>query len=881
MRPTVVLSKLFVLFAALLAAPLARAQTGAVAGRVTGTETGEPLVGATVSVVGQPYGAAVRGDGSYRVQLDPGTYQLRARLIGYASVTKSVTVAAGQTVQADFGLARAATQLEAVAVTGSRAGERTIVDAAVPVDVLSAADLKNTGRTETAQQIQMLAPSFNFPRPSVADGTDHVRPATIRGLGPDQMLVLVNGKRRYNSALVNVNGSIGRGSTGVDLNAIPASMIERVEILRDGAAAQYGSDAIAGVLNIILKGADAGDASVTTGKAKVGDGAVVAAQANVGFTGDQGSYLHVGGEYRDRGATNRSRLDTRTQYFAGDPREATINRLNHRLGDAKTDDAVFFFNGARSLIQGVEFYSFGGYGKRTGNAAGFWRRPLDDRTVRAIYPNGFLPLIDTQIYDGSAVVGARGTYLGWRSDLSAQMGQNEFQFYVNNSNNVSLGAQSPVSFYAGKFNFQQSLANLDLFREFTTPIGTPLRAAVGAEARRERYRLYQGEPSSYIDGGVRILDGPNAGKLAAVGAQVFPGFQPTDETNTPRDNYAFYADAETDFSHAVLLGAAARYENYSDFGATTTGKVTARIAPVQGVNIRGAFSTGFRAPSLAQSYFSSTATNFIGPTPFDIRTFPVNTPVAQFLGAKALTPERSHNVSVGVALQPVDRLSFTVDYYRIAIDDRIVFSENFVTAAIRDTLAARGYGRVGGARFFTNAINTRTEGVDVVLNYGVSLGSYGVSRFTAGYNHNHTYVTGINQVTPPQLGNLGEALFGRVERGRIEEGQPADNVLLGLVHDVGRLTVNLRTQRFGEVTSRNSTPTLDQTFTAKYITDASAAFRIAPRMSLSAGVDNMFDVYPDENNQPGNSNSGIFPYSSLSPFGFNGMFYYGKLTYSF
>ncbi|GAC1653473.1 MAG: TonB-dependent receptor [Gemmatimonadaceae bacterium] len=895
MRALLVLRQLGLLMtlAAAVGTAALGAQTGTVAGRVTAQETGEPLAGATVAVVGQPYGAIARGDGSYRLQLRPGSYELRARLIGYAATLQRVTIVDGQTAAATFQLPRAATELEAVAVTGSRAGERTVVDAPVPVDVLSAADLKNTGRTETAQQIQMLAPSFNFPRATITDGTDHVRPATIRGLGPDQMLVLVNGKRRHNSALVNVNGSVGRGSTGVDLNAIPASMIERVEILRDGAAAQYGSDAIAGVLNIILKSTNPGDASVSTGKTTAGDGAVFASEANIGLTGEQGSFFHVGGEYRDRGFTNRTRLDPRPQYtFAGattpDPRDLTANRLNHRQGDAKTDDVIFFFNGARSLLSGIEFYTFGGVGRRTGNAPGFFRRPNDDRTVRALHPDGFLPYIDTKIGDGSGVVGARGLLAGYRYDLSGEFGKNEFQFYVNNSNNVSLGRASPTSFDAGKFSFHQAIANLDLFREFLTAGGIPFRTAAGAEVRRERYRIYRGDVASYINGGVRILDGPNIGKLAAVGAQVFPGFQPVDETNTPRDNYALYADVETDVTKQFLLGGAARYENYSDFGATSTGKVTARFAPVQSVIVRGAYSTGFRAPSLAQSFFSSTATNFDRGLPVDVRTFPVNSPVAQALGAKPLTPETSHNISAGVALQPVRNLALTVDLYRITIGSRIVFSENFNTAGVRNYLLGLGY-VVGGARFFTNAIDTRTKGFDVVFNYGASFGDNGVSRFTAGFNHNRTEVTQVNQVTPPQLGNLQATLFGRVQQSYIEEAQPRDNLVFSLVHDVRRLTVNLRSQRFGEVTVRNNSPILDQTFSAKWISDASASYRLAGGLSVSAGIDNAFNVYPDENNNPGpatfanggNSNFGIFPYSGFSPFGFNGTYYYGRLTYAF
>jgi iron complex outermembrane receptor protein len=884
----------FALASVLLTAPLVAQTTGVVAGHVTQADTKEGLPGVTLLVAGTQLGAITRSDGAYRIALRPGTYEIRARVLGYNVKRDTVTVVAGQTATRDFALERSATQLQAVAVTGTRAEERTVVNSPVPVDVLSAADLKTTGRTETAQMLQMLAPSVNFPRPTVTDGTDHVRPATLRGLGPDQMLVLINGKRRYNSALVNVNGSIGRGSTGVDLNAIPASMIERIEVLRDGAAAQYGSDAIAGVINIILKTTGPNEFTITGGQTAKGDGDVGHGSivTNTQFGAD--GYFEFDVEYRDRAATNRTQPDPRPQYFAGDPRETTINRLNHRQGDAATKDAIGFYNTAFTLASGVQVYSFGGVSRREGDAAGFWRRPNDDRTVRALHPDGFLPLIDSEIWDGSGSVGIKGNTSGWRWDLGTVYGRNSFRFDVLNSNNVSLGNASPINFYAGTLKFDQSTSNADVFREFRMANGTPVRVALGGEFRYDRYQIEPGDKDSYRDGGVKVLDqnGNPTTRIAAVGAQVFPGFQPADATDQSRSNYAFYMDLESDLSKQFLVGAAGRLEDYTDFGSTTTGKITARFAPVEQFAVRGAVATGFRAPSLAQSYFTSTATNFISGVPFDVKTLPVGSAVAKALGAKPLQPEKSVNYSAGIALQPTRNLALTVDYYHITISDRIVLSENFVGTAIRDYLASKGQTTAGGGRFFTNAIDTRTNGVDVVANYGMNLKEAGVLRFTAGFNSSRNKVTAVKQATPQQLGDLSEILFGRVEKARIEVGQPRDNLMLGVTHDWKNLTLVARTQRFGEVTvfQAIATPQApDQTFSAKWITDLSGTYRFFVRMNLTVGADNLFDVYPDKNsdkgnvatNYSGNSNFGIFPYNGISPFGFNGRFAYAKVGYRF
>ena len=877
--------------------------TGTVSGKVSLSGTDERLVGVTIQVAGTTFAAISRGDGSYRLTLRPGRYELRVRLLGYSGTRDSVTVVAGRDQAKDFTMSRSVTQLAAAAVTGTRAEERTVVTSPVPIDVLNAGELRSTGRSETAQVIQMLAPSFNFPRPSVSDGTDHVRPATLRGLGADQTLVLINGKRRYPSALVNNNGTVGRGTSAVDLNAIPASMIERIEVLRDGAAAQYGSDAIAGVINVILKGAEAGDAALQVGQSSKGDGDNLTLNASKGFTFGSGDFFHLGVELRDRGMTNRSAEDRRQQYFTGDPRETKANRLNHWQGDAETTDATAMFNGARNFSNGVQLYSFGALGHRKGLSTGFFRRPFDDRTIRSIHPDGFLPQIESRIWDGSAAAGLRGNTKGWRWDLSQLYGANTFKFIVSNSNNASMGATSPTTFDAGALGFAQAMTNFDGFREIR--VGSrPLRIGTGGEFRYENYTIDAGEPASYIDGKQPLLSATGAPRVnaqgqpnppAAVGSQVFPGFTPSDATDEGRTAGALYVDLEMDLSNKFMIGAAGRIENFSDFGSTTTAKVATRFAPTPRFSLRGAVATGFRAPSLQQSHFTSTATIFVAGVAREIKTFPVASREAQLLGASPLTPETSVNVSGGFTIEPARNFTLTVDAYRVNINDRVVLSENFVGTAIVNWFSQNGFPAVTGGRYFTNAINTRTDGLDIVANYGIDFKANGLLRLTAGYNQNTTKVTDVVVNTPAALGNLSETLFGRAERGRIEVGQPKNNLLLTSMWDRHKLSAMVRTQRYGEVTSIPALATgtarqvPDQTYAAKWITDASASYKFSRRITWTLGIDNLLDVYPDENSDVGdvatgyggNSNFGIFRYSGLSPFGFNGRFIYSRVGLSY
>ena len=869
-------------------------EKGTVRGIVTDAKSGDVLPGVNIQVKGTFFGTTTDNDGAYFLSLNPGTYTLVFSFLGYKTEQKTVTLAAGEIVNLDVALSEDVLNLGEIVVVGTHRTDRTVVESPTPIDVLTVKEIRQTGLTETNQILEMLLPSFNFPRPTITDGTDHVRPATLRGLSPDQTLVLINGKRRHTTALVNVNGSIGRGSQAVDLNAIPSNAIERVEVLRDGASAQYGSDAIAGVINIVLKSDNERKISANLGQTKAGDGQTVQISANYGFTFKNGGFLHFSGEIRKREPTNRAGLDPRRQYFyvkedtlpdgtpirEYDPRELSFNRKNHRYGDSKAEDYMLFVNAGFPITNTTSFYAFGGFDFRRGEAGGFYRRALDNRTVRAIYPDGFLPLIAPDVRDVSGTVGIKGNWGKWAWDLSNVFGRNDFKFNVKNSVNVSLGTASPTRFYAGTLIFQQNTTTLDLVREFDWGFASPVTFAAGAELRLENYQIKQGERASWVDGGVPILDGPNAGAKAPVGSQVFPGYRPDDEKSEWRNNIATYVSLETNLLPNWLASVAGRFERYNDFGSTFTGKFATRFEFSKGMAIRASASNGFRAPSMGQRFYSSTATVFIDNIPYEIRTFPVNDPAARALGAKDLKPEKSVNFSAGIALNPSNRLSLTADYYYITIQDRIVLSENFIGSSIRDFLESKGFSGVTGGRFFTNAVDTKTQGFEIVARYAMDLRAYGQLIFTFSGYYNKTEVTRVSE-TPPQLADFENVLLGRSEKGRIEEGQPRDKFSIMAQYQWGKLNITARTVRFGEFTFRHrSDPTRDQTFSPKWITDLDISYEIANRFTMAVGGNNILDVYPDKAIYR-NSFLGIFPYTLLSPYGFNGAYFYTRFAYTF
>jgi len=855
-----------------------------ITGRVTAQEDGSAVANATVSIPELNLSAATDTSGRYTLTV-PATSarsqsaELRVVAKGLQSRTTTVTLSPGAVTQ-DFALAFSFQQEVTV---GSRA-IGTAAEKAVPVDVFTAEQIESaSGTTETNQIIQALTPSFNFPRPTITDGTDSVRPATLRNLGPDQLLVLINGKRRHTSALVNANNSVGRGSTGVDLNAIPAALIERIEILRDGAAAQYGSDAIAGVINIVLKsGVDPVTLAAKGGTTTHSDGELLDASATWGTLLGRGS-LNLVAEYRDRKETNRAGPDPRDQIRPGDAGNNAVPQPNHHWGDSDARDIMGFLNANIPINDSgtTSFYGFGGWSRRDGSHGGFYRLAMNDRNWPQIYPLGFLPIIEPKVVDYSATAGVRGVMSGLFWDVSAQYGHNRFDFNITNTLNTSLGPTIPpnkTEFYSGSLEFNHFLTNLDLTREFSVGLAGPLNIAAGLEYRRENFQQIAGEPDSYRDGGFRNqFDRP-----AEHGAQVFPGFRPSNAADVDRDSYAAYLDFEADVLKSLRLGLAGRFEDYSDFGTTSDGKITLRFQPVRPLVFRAAASTGFRAPSLGQSHFSSVQTTFLPVagvlTPFEVATFRVESPQARRLGSQSLKPEESVNLSTGIVWNPNPAFEISADFWRVDIDDRIVLSSNFTGAAIQALLA--DFPGANGGRFFTNAIDTETEGVDLTARYNLDLRSAGRVLLTGAYSKADTEIVRVIP-NPPQLAGIQIQVFDRVVRRLTLCGQPEDNLRLGADWQKDRFGFLIRQSRYGRYCSFTNPASQDQEFSGEWVTDVELAYTYKP-LTFAVGAQNLFDNFPDRQTPTSADGfNGIFTYPRNTPFGMNGRFVYSRVSYSF
>lgn len=771
--------------------------------------------------------------------------------------------------------------LETVVITGTRTATRTVASSPSPIDVITPAALEATGTTELATALSRALPSLNFPRPAITDGTDAVRPAQLRGLAPDQVLVLVNGKRRHTTALINLNGSQGRGSSPVDLNAIPISAIQRVEVLRDGASAQYGSDAIAGVINIVLKGSDhGGSISANAGQYSAGDGRSAQLAGDVGIKLGENGSLHLAAEARDQDQTDRARPYVLAPGVVVRPITAPPpGVVVQRYGDPEIEQFAVSANAELTVNEAVTLYGFANASRRDALSNGFFRPALDTRNIPAIYPDGFLPQIRNIAEDRAAVIGLRGlTVLDWDVDLSYNYGNNDLSFGVENSLNRSIGPTSQRNFYAGALEISQHLLNLDVSRGFDVSwLASPLNVAWGLEWRGEDFQQSAGELASYVNGGA-LLPG---GVPAPSGSQVFPGFRPSDGGDFNRESYAAYLDLEADVTDKFNLGLAVRAEDYSDFGDTTSGKVSARYDFSDKVALRGTVSTGFRAPSLQQQFFRSTATNFIGGVPFDIRTFRVNDAAAIALGAEPLKAEESKNLSLGLVLQPIDNLYVTVDAYRIDIDDRIMLSENLTSNAVRAYLNANVDPALGGGRYFTNAIDTSTKGVDIIGTYRWGIGN-GSLDLTAGYNYNKTTVERIAP-NPAALTAIDPTAvrIGRVEVGRLTVGAPRDKFQLGGLYKLGNWSVGANATRYGEFSvlfgNNPADTSRDQTFDPQWSLDLTGSYAYR-NWDFTLGADNVLNDYPDEV-LFANSTNGQLPYSASSPNGFNGAYVYARIGY--
>ncbi|MEZ5995549.1 MAG: TonB-dependent receptor [Hyphomonadaceae bacterium] len=789
-----------------------------------------------------------------------------------------------------------------IVVTGTRVANRSALSTAAPVDVINGEALSNLGVTEVSQALSIALPSFNFPRPGLADGTDTIRPATLRGLAPDQTLVLVNSRRRHSSSLVNLNTTIGRGSSAVDMNTIPSAAVRSVQVLRDGASAQYGSDAIAGVINVLLReDSSGGGLNFTYGQRMttvdtlvdnppaganwsvadlasrdVTDGETTTVSGWIGLPlGDRG-FVTISGEYLDQQETVRTAPDWRPQYTTGapfDPREATFNRLDAWYGEPRVEQYTVFANAGYDLTSGVELYGWASYQNRDALSAGFFRRSSDARNVVEIYPDGFLPLINPEVTDYSAAGGARWTFAGWDMDSSLVYGHNEMDFTIRNTLNRSLGPASGTVFDAGGFEYGQLVFNLGGTRGFDAGMASPLNLSIGMEARRESYAIHAGEPDSYRNGGVLLNGQPTAS-----GAQVFPGFRPSDEVDEDRSSVGAYIDVEANITDQLLASAAVRAEHYSDFGETLTGKLTARYDFTNWFALRASVQNGFRAPSLQQQYFTATSTNFINGIPFDITTFPATSPVAAALGAAPLEPEESVNYAAGAVIR-LGGFDVTIDAYHIDVNNRIVLSENLTSTAVRDFLTSQGFVGIGGGRFFINGVDTETDGVDIVASYDWDTGSLGSFNFLLGANFNNTDVTRVPVTAPLAALSPAPDLFARINILTFEEGTPKDKYSLTTNWSMGRFGGTLRATRYGEVLSPGTSPANDLTLDPRTLIDIEGRLDITERVRLAIGADNVTDEYPTQTPPNLNTTSNT-PFSNYSPFGRSGRFVYARLSYT-
>lgn len=823
-------------------------------------------------------GVTTDANGKFEIKVKALPATLIAKYVGYQN--KSIEVADESTV-VTFALAPN-NSLDEVVVTGNRAKTRTVLSSAVPIDKLYAEDLKSSGQVTFDKMLAYKIPSFNSSTQAVSDATAHFDPADLRGLGPSRTLVLVNGKRKNQSALVYINDTPGKGEVGTDMKSIPFSAIERVEVLRDGASSQYGSDAIAGVVNIILKKqTNFTEVSLTSGITSKGDGFNFGADLNSGFKIAEKGFVNFNLSYLDQNKTNRAGKPGRDGLFgveANDPMWGDYLKnnpdLGMNIGQPDTKMGALVVNAEYPLSDKTTLYAFGDINIRKGtsfalNRTPYWASdPFNLLHDAGTTYTGYQPTFNTDIFDNLGSIGLRTSILGFSSDFSLTTGSNKVDYTVGSTWNPILGADSPTEFNVGGYTFSQLVGNADFSRSFDK-----VTFGFGTELRKETYEGRAGQEESYV----------------GEGSISFPGLRPSNAFKKSRNNVGVYTTLDYDVTDAFLIGGSLRYENYSDFGNNFSWKVNSRYKLNNDITVRASFSTGFRAPSLHQIYLSNIQTIVTTDGVANEVTFNNQDPAIVALGVPKLHAEKSQNISTGITFRAGSNFTASLDFYHIRVNDRVLFTgkiekdgDDTTTNPIEEILNANN---VSSMKFFINAVSTTTKGVDIVLNYkNLQIGD-GKLGLSLASNIADIKING-DIATPAILKENGYVIFDRKEQSRILSARPNTKVLLGANYDFKKATFILNNTYFGEVTWQHATdPGKDQTFSGKILTDLGVAYKITNTISANVMVNNLFNVYPDVIDTKGDvvtDLGGRFKYPwEVNQFGFNGTTFTAGLNFKF
>ena len=835
---------------------------------------------ATIIEEGTSSGTTTDESGNFQFNVSKLPTTLVASFVGFESKKQQITSATGISIT----LNEESVGLEEIIVTGNRAKPRTVLDSPVPIDNIGVQELKSSGQTSIDQMLTYKVPSYNASSQTISDATAHFDPADLRGLGPSRTLVLINGKRKNQSALVYINDTPGKGEVGTDMKSIPTAAIERIEVLRDGASAQYGSDAIAGVINIVLKkNIEYTNINVKSGITTEGDGFNIGADVNSTLNIGENGYANFTLSYYQQELTNRAGKPGKDELFGVDGTNPWIQQnpdLGMTVGQPEMKSGEFFYNLALPFKNNSgEFYSFGGMTARKGTSFALYRTPywvpdpfnlLHDAGTEY---QGFQPTFETDIKDFMNSIGVKFDFLGFNADLSGTFGSNSVDYTIGNTLNRDLGVASPTSFKGGAYSFSNLIGNFDLSRNFGQ-----LSLAIGAEARKEYFKAEAGEPDSYFGGG----------------AQSFPGVQPTNEVDADRTNYGVYANLDWDATKDFLIGGAIRYEDFSDFGSNSSWKVNARYKLGNKGAIRTSYGTGFRAPALHQIYLSNIQTLVSGGTISNQGTFNnVDPVIREGLGVPQLHAEDSKNFSAGFTFKPATNFSISIDYYNIKIDDRVLFTgevgfdgDDTTTNAVEQVLIDNS---ITSLKFFVNAVDTETNGLDFVANYRNILVGEGKLAVNLAANFNNTKILNLNAqggIDAPSATLQGYDIFNRKEQSRIISARPKSKILFGLDYNINKFSASLNNTYFGEVTwQHGSDASKDQTFAGKVVTDMNFAYDFSEKVSLSLSINNLLNVYPDVIDTHGDvvtDLGGRFKYAwEVNQFGFNGTILKAGLSYKF